>query len=83
MTVTMLNKGTTSTKTWSAILDLKGATISSSWSSSRSVVATGMQFANAPYNAIIAAAGTTSFGFCTTFTGTYAAPSLLTTSATY
>jgi cellulase/cellobiase CelA1 len=82
-TFTVTNGSKNPTKGWTVLVDLKGAVISSSWSTARTATSTGMQFANATYNAVIASKSTMSFGFCTTFTGTMVPPTVVTSKGTY
>lgn len=82
-TITVTNNATTPTKGWTVLVDLHGATISSSWSSVRTATSTGMQFASATYNSVVATKATTSFGFCTTFSGTRVDPTVVSSVGTF
>lgn len=82
---TVTNSATKATKGWNVVVNLKGATVTSIWNSTRTAVTAGSQFTAASYNAVIPAAGTTTFGFCTSFTGSIdsVVPVVVSAAATY
>jgi hypothetical protein len=86
MDVTITNSGTKPTLTWQAVIDIKGATVTSGWSSNRTIVATGLQLSNVDTYSGRLAAGTGSItvGYCANNSPSgYKTPTFVSSSATF
>ena len=75
--MTVTNSGTVATKSWKITWTWGGnQAITNSWNAAITSSGTAVTAANQTYNAVIAAAGNTTFGFQASYSGTNAAPTL-------
>ena len=81
--VTIKNLSTTSTTSWTVVIQLNQSTENQIWNATLTTSGSQLTAKSLSWNAVIAPNGTTSFGFCATKTGTNATPAVVSVTGTF
>jgi cellulase/cellobiase CelA1 len=81
--VTVKNSGTSSTTSWTVVIQLNKATENQIWNATGTTSGSQLTAKSLSWNATIPAGGSTSFGYCATKTGTPATPSIVSVTGTF
>lgn len=80
--VTVSNAGTSATTSWTIVINLNQATVSSLWSANKTVSGSMLTVTPLSYNAAIGAGSSAGFGYCASASGSNDHPTIASVSAT-